>query len=164
MAMMLVLSACGGESQEGAADEAQGATVRIATGEPGTFLVDADGMSLYLFTNDSPGVSTCGAGCIEAWPALLTAGEPVAGDGVDAALLGTTTREDGAVQVTYGGWPLYFFAGDAAAGDVTGQGVNDVWFVVAPDGAMVGGTASDGPDTSMGSGYGYGSGAETDGY
>jgi len=92
----------------------------------------------------------------------------VAGDGVDAALLGTTTREDGAVQVTYGGWPLYFFAGDAAAGDVTGQGVNDVWFVVAPDGAMVGGTASDGPDTSpdtsMGSGYGYGSGAETDGY
>ncbi len=61
-------------------------------------------------------------------------------------LLGTLVRSDGSVQVTYGGWPLYFFAGDEAPGDINGQGVNDVWFVVAPDGTMIERAAADPAD------------------
>ena len=98
----------------------------------GPILTDESGMALYLFTADSPGVSTCVDGCLAAWPPLLTDGEPSVQGAADATLLGTLTRDDGSVQVTYAGWPLYFFAADMAPGDVTGQGVNDVWFVVAP--------------------------------
>ena len=69
--------------------------------------------------------------------AVLVDGEPVAGDGVDGTLLGTTEREDGSTQVTYDGWPLYLFASDAAPGDTNGQGVGEVWFVVGPDGQAI---------------------------
>jgi predicted lipoprotein with Yx(FWY)xxD motif len=139
---------------------AAGAAVTVTSDAAlGTFLTDADGRTLYLFTADRPGVSTCEGGCLEAWPPLLTDGEPVAQGAIDAALLGTLTRADGSVQVTYGGWPLYFFAADAAAGDVAGQGVNDVWFVIAPDGTAIDGTDDDGMGgggtSEGGSGYGY---------
>jgi predicted lipoprotein with Yx(FWY)xxD motif len=165
IAAALLLTACGGEeAAEEAAEGAPGTVVVATQGELGTFLTDADGRTLYLFTSDTPGVSNCSGECPAAWPALLTGGEPVAGDGVDAALLGTTTREDGAVQVTYADRPLYFFAGDAAPGDVAGQGVNGVWFVVSPAGEMVMGPApvedageTDGTAESGGGGGGYGS-------
>jgi predicted lipoprotein with Yx(FWY)xxD motif/cytochrome c5 len=104
----------------------------------GDHLVDADGRTLYLFTNDADGQSACVDACAVNWPPLLADGDVAAGDGVDATLIGTTTRADGAMQVTYGGWPLYAFVGDAAAGDANGQARNDVWFVVAPDGSGVG--------------------------
>ena len=96
-------------------------------------------MSLYLFTNDTQdsGASTCADDCLAAWPALLSDGDPVAGEGVDAALLGTITRDDGTTQVTYNGWPLYYYAEDTAAGDTNGQGVGDVWFLVTPEGEAV---------------------------
>jgi predicted lipoprotein with Yx(FWY)xxD motif len=58
-------------------------------------------------------------------------------DGVDASLLGTTTRKDGTIQVTYAGMPLYYYFKDKAAGDVSGQNVNSVRYVVAPDGTVV---------------------------
>jgi predicted lipoprotein with Yx(FWY)xxD motif len=107
----------------------------VADSDLGEILVDGEGMTVYLFTNDSPGVSTCEGDCLAAWPPL--AGPVEAGDGVDASLLGTTTATDGSTQATYDGWPLYYWQQDAAPGDVTGQGVNDVWYVVAPDGTMV---------------------------
>ena len=114
------------------------ATVEVTEGDAlGEFLVDADGMTLYLFTNDSEGTSNCYDGCAASWPPLLTEGEPEAGDGVDAALLGTTERTDGTTQVTYNGLPLYFFASDQSAGDTSGQGVGDVWYVVSPEGEAV---------------------------
>jgi predicted lipoprotein with Yx(FWY)xxD motif len=100
----------------------------------GSFLVDSKGMTLYLFTKDTPNTSNCYNGCASAWPPLLTLGAPTSGTGVDDSLLGTTTRTDGSVQVTYNGWPLYYFANDKAVGDVTGEGVQGVWFVVTPDG------------------------------
>lgn len=156
LAAGLVLAACAEDTAEDTTDSAtaEGATVETATGEPGTFLTDADGLTLYLFTNDTPGMSNCSGDCLTAWPALLTGGDPVAGSGVDASLLGTTTRDDGSVQVTYSGWPLYFFAGDAAPGDLEGQGVNDVWFAISPEGQqLVVAPGADGMDTS--SGYTY---------
>ncbi len=103
----------------------------------GSFLVDAKGMTLYLFTKDSPNTSNCAGGCAKAWPPLLTNGAPTAGAGVTASLLGTLTRADGTTQVTYNGWPLYYWAKDKAAGDTTGQGVQNVWYVVDPSGNAV---------------------------
>lgn len=68
----------------------------------------------------------------------------------DAALVGTTVREDGSTQLTYHGWPLYYVSGDESAGDTAGQGINDVWFVVGPDGEQIeseaGDTDASGPD------------------
>ena len=67
----------------------------------------------------------------------MTAGAPKAGDGADAAMLGTTARTDGTTQVTYNGWPLYYYIKDQKAGDTTGQGVGDVWYVLSAKGDMV---------------------------
>ena len=125
----------GGDMTGGSGDAA---TVTVTEGDTlGEFLVDADGMTLYLFTNDSEGTSNCYDGCAASWPPLLTDGEPEAGDGVDTSLLGTTERTDGTTQVTYNGLPLYFFASDQSAGDTSGQGVGGVWYVVSPGGEAV---------------------------
>jgi predicted lipoprotein with Yx(FWY)xxD motif len=105
--------------------------------ELGSFLVDDKGMTLYLFTKDTPNTTVCYEKCAVAWPPLLTSGDPVAGEGVDAALLGTTNRTDGTVQVTYNGWPVYYYEKDKAPGDVVGQNVGDVWFVISPAGEMI---------------------------
>ena len=96
------------------------------------FLVDGDGMSLYLFTDDTQnsGTSTCTGDCLVRWPAVIVTRTPTAGEGVDASLLGTITRDDGTMQATYNGWPLYYFEDDTAPGDINGQGVGGVWFLV----------------------------------
>ncbi|MGD0877685.1 MAG: hypothetical protein ABSA01_06005 [Anaerolineales bacterium] len=100
----------------------------------GSILVDSNGMTLYLYTKDTPNTSVCYGNCATLWPPLLTNGAPVAGTGVTASMLGTTTRTDGTVQVTYNGWPLYYFAKDKVAGDTTGEGVGSVWYVITPAG------------------------------
>ena len=103
----------------------------------GSFLADNKGMTLYLFTKDTPNKSNCYDKCATAWPPLLTSGQPVAGEGVDVSKLATTTRTDGSIQVTYNGWPLYYYEKDVAPGDVTGQDVGGVWFVISPAGEMI---------------------------
>ena len=111
------------------------ATVDVSQNEAlGKFLVDADGMTLYLFTMDTKDSSNCYDDCAAAWPPLLTTDPAVAGKGVDASLLGTAARKDGATQVTYDGHPLYTWSKDKAPGDTTGQAVGDVWYVVSPAG------------------------------
>lgn len=97
----------------------------------GKFLVDEDGMTLYLFTKDTPGVSNCTGSCLTAWPPLLTIGNPRADDGV-VGKLGTITLADGSLQVTYNDMPLYYYISDVSPGDTVGQNVGGVWFVVAP--------------------------------
>lgn len=101
--------------------------------ELGDFLVGANGMTLYLFTPDEENKSNCYDQCAANWPPLLVReGEvPVPGAGVTGEL-GVTERDDGTFQVTYNGMPLYFWVNDEAPGDTTGQGVNDVWFVIEP--------------------------------
>ena len=103
----------------------------------GSFLVDDKGMSLYLFTTDKPNTSNCYGKCASFWPPLLTSGAPVAASGLDASKLGTTTRADGTVQVTYNGWPLYYFAKDKQPGDVKGQKVQGTWFVISTSGDAI---------------------------
>jgi predicted lipoprotein with Yx(FWY)xxD motif/plastocyanin len=114
------------------------AVVMVANNDQlGSFLVDDQGRSLYLFTKDTPNTSNCYDKCEQAWPPLFTQGAPTAGTGADASLLGTTTRKDGKVQVTYNGWPLYYFVKDQKAGDVTGQDVGGVWYVLSAKGEKV---------------------------
>jgi predicted lipoprotein with Yx(FWY)xxD motif len=104
-----------------------------STDELGEFLVTADGRTVYLFSNDEPGVSNCADECAEAWPPVMVAADErlVAAEGIEGEW-GTIERADGAMQVTYNGMPLYLFAEDAAPGDTNGQAVGDVWWVVEP--------------------------------
>jgi predicted lipoprotein with Yx(FWY)xxD motif len=126
------------QATEAPASSAAGTTVMLGKNDTlGSFLVDDKGMTLYLFTKDTPNTSNCYDKCATAWPPLLTTDNPVAGEGLDASLLGTTQRKDGTMQVTYNGWPLYYYQKDKAPGDVTGQDVGDVWFVVSATGEQV---------------------------
>lgn len=116
---------------------ADAATLKLAMADSslGSILVDGKGMTLYLFTKDAPNTSNCTGQCLAAWPPLL--GKPTAGKGVDAAKLGSFTRADGSTQASYNGWPLYYWQADAKPGDVTGQKVNNVWFVLDKNGVAV---------------------------
>ncbi|NIS82203.1 MAG: hypothetical protein GTO14_18795 [Anaerolineales bacterium] len=118
-------------------------TLVVADSAFGSILVDVEGMSLYLFTPDVDGVSTCYEVCAQRWPPLLVEDTPVAGDDLDESMLGSTMRDDGTLQVTYGGWPLYFFAGDSAPGDTSGQEVGDVWYLVTPGGEAITSTSDE---------------------
>jgi predicted lipoprotein with Yx(FWY)xxD motif len=84
----------------------------------------SNGMTVYTFTNDTAnsGKSACGTGCIAKWPALTVAAgaAPTAGDGVTGKL-DVIKRDDGTMQVTYNGLPLYFYFGDKAPGDTNGN-------------------------------------------
>jgi predicted lipoprotein with Yx(FWY)xxD motif/cytochrome c5 len=131
-----------------AADGAE-PTVAVTEHEAyGHHLVASDGRSLYLFTRDVDGVSACYEQCAVNWPPLLVERDPTVGEGLDQALLGTTERTDGTIQVTYGGWPLYAFIGDAAPSATAGQGMNDVWFLVSPAGGALGQDATDATPTA----------------
>ncbi|MCS7207850.1 MAG: hypothetical protein NZ951_07990 [Dehalococcoidia bacterium] len=121
----------------------------------GRILTDAQGRTLYLFTNDRPNTSTCVDACARAWPPLLTTAPPVAGEGLNPALLGTTRRPEGTLQVTYHGWPLYYYAADTAPGEARGQGVGDVWFVLSPAGQPLGARPTPTPTSTPEPGYTY---------
>jgi len=110
--------------------------VTVGDSSLGSILVDGDGNTLYLFTPDEQGESVCYDQCEANWPPLVD--ETGAGDGIDGSLLGTAPRTDGTEQVTYNGWPLYYFANDNAPGDTNGQGLNDVWYVLTPAGEGIG--------------------------
>ena len=105
----------------------------------GPHVTGAGGLSLYVFEKDSGGKSACTASCASSWPPLTVASASAlaAGSGVTGAL-GTITRDDGSLQVTLGGAPLYYFSGDKAAGDTTGQGLYGLWYLASPSGEVVG--------------------------
>lgn len=127
------------------------ATVEVPTAAPeavlevandpvlGPILVGANGMTLYVFTKDTADTSNCTGSCLASWPPLLTQGSPALGAGVDPALVGSASLADGSRIVTYNHMPLYYWYEDFKPGDTLGQGINDVWFVVSPDGSPVGG-------------------------
>jgi predicted lipoprotein with Yx(FWY)xxD motif len=122
----------------------------------GAVLTDKDGMSLYLFLNDKgDGASACYGDCAGSWPPLTVTSpsELTAAAGVTGAL-GTIARTDGTMQVTIAGAPLYYFAGDSAAGDSKGQGLGDVWYLSGPSGEVVkeGAAATTAPGSSKCSG------------
>jgi predicted lipoprotein with Yx(FWY)xxD motif len=118
--------------------------------EEGEYITDGNGMSLYLFEADTQGTggadarSACQGDCLAAWPPLVVEEMPVGDPTVDASLLGTLTRSDGTLQATYNGWPLYYYAEDAAPGDIRGHDIEEFgeeWYLVSP-----GGTRADDDD------------------
>jgi predicted lipoprotein with Yx(FWY)xxD motif len=113
------------------------ATVTVADSGLGKILTDSTGFTLYMFTVDKGGTSACYDKCEAAWPPLLTTEPPKADGGAQASMLGTTKRKDGTTQVTYNKLPLYFFTPDQKPGDTKGQGVKNVWYVMAPDGSVI---------------------------
>jgi predicted lipoprotein with Yx(FWY)xxD motif len=118
-----------------------GPTLELADdAELGAYVAGEDGLALYVFLPDDGDASACNGDCAINWPPLT--GDVAAGDGVTGEL-GTITRDDGTTQVTLGGAPLYYFIGDEAAGDVNGQGLQDVWYLASAEGTPVG--ADDGP-------------------
>ena len=106
--------------------------LKMADSSLGSILVDGKGMTLYMFAKDSANTSVCTGACLVAWPPLL--GKPTPGAGVDDSKLGSFTRSDGTTQATYKGWPLYYWKDDQKPGDVLGQNVSGVWFVLDRDG------------------------------
>jgi predicted lipoprotein with Yx(FWY)xxD motif len=139
-----LVAACGGSSSAASASPSPGPAgekIAVATNAKlGQILVDQSGMTVYLFVADTGTSSTCYTQCATIWPPVLTTGAPQAGAGAQASLLGTTTRTDGKVEVTYAGHPLYYFIQDKAAGDAKGQAINGfggLWWVLSPAGAAI---------------------------
>lgn len=111
---------------------AAAATVEIKAKDGiGNYLTDEKGMTLYLFKKDTPGKSACAGPCVDKWP-LFAAEIVTVPEGLIAADFAVITRDDGKKQTTYKGLPLYYFFKDVKPGDTVGQGVNTVWYVVAP--------------------------------
>lgn len=135
------------ETTESASPPATDLPAELALGTAesslGTIVVNADGMSVYVFDKDTPnsGASTCEGECLDNWPAVMVEEGSLEVDGVTGTV-DTITRTDGSLQVTLNGWPLYLYAGDMAAGDVTGQAVGGVWWVISPNGEKITQTAS----------------------
>ena len=125
----------------GASAAAGGATQLTVRGSDyGNAVFGPGGRAVYMFAPDRRSKSTCYGTCAKSWHPLLTKGRPLAGPGVKANLLGTTTRKDGSVQVTYNGHPLYFdnMSGESnAAGEIGCQHLDvngGIWLIVKPNG------------------------------
>ena len=98
----------------------------------GFFLVNGSGMTLYYRITDirSNGTSTCTGGCVLNWPVFYTNNLTLPA-GLNTTSFKAVTRADGKQQLTYDGWPLYFFSGDHKPGDVNGQGIDGIWFALS---------------------------------
>jgi predicted lipoprotein with Yx(FWY)xxD motif len=148
-ALAVVAAGCGGSSPSGTAGTAYGAapkpkpatgTVSVRQTKLGRILVDARRDTLYLFEKDKATQSSCYGACASIWPPLTTGGAAKVGTGVTAAKLASTKRSDGKTAITYGGHPLYTYAGDKKPGDTEGQGLDQFgaeWYVVAPSGNKI---------------------------
>jgi len=110
-----------------------GTVIKTMKGTAGIWLTDQNGRTLYIYTVDQGSTSKCYGGCATAWPPFTATGSvTVNGQFLDQSLVGSTTRTDGTTQVTYGGHPLYYFKSDTSSGDVKGQGVGGVWYILGP--------------------------------
>lgn len=100
----------------------------------GTYLIGFNGMTLYTYAPDTAGVSNCTGQCAAVWPPYIVPDASVLWNvhaGISGAV-GSITRADGTIQVTYGGRPVYFYGGDKSSGDTNGQGLGGVWYVIKP--------------------------------
>jgi predicted lipoprotein with Yx(FWY)xxD motif len=109
----------------------------------GAYVADAENRPLYMFTADTKGAdgkpaeSDCYDACTEAWPPLLAEDVALVGQELKEELVGTIERKDGKTQITYGGWPLYYFVEDHGGKNAAGQdvfGFGGDWYLVSPDG------------------------------
>jgi predicted lipoprotein with Yx(FWY)xxD motif len=128
----LLLAACAPQTGSGSVPPS-GVAIEITVSHTaaGDALAGAGGKTLYTLSTDTSSTSTCLGGCANTWPPLLGDGSQVTpGDGVSGSF-GTIVREGGEKQVTHNGQPLYYYGGDNAAGDSSGDGVGGVWSIAA---------------------------------
>ncbi|RFU19088.1 hypothetical protein D0Z06_23140 [Geodermatophilus marinus] len=123
-------------TESGATGTMTGVVITVSDSEFGPMLFDGRGQAIYLFDEETTAQPACYGDCAAAWPPVLTEGSPQAMGNTRGDLLGTTVRDDGSLQVTYGGHPLYFYAdedpGQVLCHDVEGFG--GTWLVVTPEG------------------------------
>jgi len=141
---VLVLAGCStaedsstADSPAATSDPAAAAEIATADSDLGEIIVDGEGMTAYVFDKDvaDSGESTCVGECLAAWPPIMSASDEPVIDGVTGTI--ETISIDGGKQITINGLPIYTFAKDTAPGDTNGQGVNDVWWVISPDGEKI---------------------------
>lgn len=151
VALLSTVAACGGTGSSGSGSSGYGsgsgggtstgaATISVHNSSLGNVLVDGQGRTLYLFEADKNGSSACSGSCAQAWPPLTSSGTPQATNGAASNEVGTITRQGGQKQITYHGFPLYYFVGDHKSGDTTGQGLDQFgakWYVLSPAGNAI---------------------------
>lgn len=164
-AAALVLSACGGSAGSTNTSSSAGnpasipatstsstvpsaetsAALRTAQSSLGTIVVDAQGKTVYVFDKDTAnsGKSACAGACLTAWPPVPAPDTTPTATGV-AGTVGSIATASGTRQLTLNGLPLYYYKDDSAGGDVHGQGVGGIWWVVGADGAKMTASASSG--------------------
>jgi predicted lipoprotein with Yx(FWY)xxD motif len=138
-AAVLFLVACGNEAQDSvkedqvvvSGDKKNTVSLNLLENEKtGKYLADSKGMTLYFFKKDEIGKSNCTNECLENWPPFTEKDFDVP-EGFDKNDFGTIKSEDTrAEQVTYKGFPLYYFINDKLEGDVNGEGVKEVWYII----------------------------------
>ncbi len=140
---VLLISGCTQQQPKGTEPTGIQTPVQTPAGQPaseqpvvrlsaGNYIVDDKGNTLYFFTKDVMGNSSCTGGCLNNWP-IFYQEKIVVSSGLSSLDFGTITRDDRKKQTTYKGWPLYYFSGDENPGDIKGEGVNKVWFIARPD-------------------------------
>jgi len=135
----MATEAPGATMTEGSAAEVSGPFVQVVeTDEYGPILADSECHTLYGFTNDTDGEPTCFDDCAATWPPLFVPDDsvPPLADELDPSLFSVVEHPEGPM-LKIGDWPLYLFGPDTAPGDINGQGVGGVWWVVAPDGTLI---------------------------
>jgi predicted lipoprotein with Yx(FWY)xxD motif len=151
-AVVVAIAGCGGSSGSDTTASAQmgggggtnvvvsskstGSTIALRKTDLGTFLVDPQGRTLYLFEADKTNMSNCSGACLSIWPPFTSSTKPQAASGVDAAKIGTIANN----QVTYNGHPLYTYVGDQKPGDTSGEGLDQFgakWYVLAASGDKI---------------------------
>ena len=158
LVLALVLAACGSSSNDtssgtSAAGSATSAKAIIASAEKakvGRVVVDAQGRTLYRFTAEAQGRPVCNGACVSTWPPatiVKAAGLP--------AHVATVKRDDGALQLTYDGHPLYRYAGDSSTADANGEGVGGQWFVLKAGGGNDGSSGGSATQENSKRSYGY---------
>ncbi|GAA1980474.1 hypothetical protein GCM10009817_21760 [Terrabacter lapilli] len=171
-AVLLAAAACGSTAPQpsaspaaaagGAATKASAASsmhevsaLKTASTPLGDVVTDGNGMTLYIFTKDPKGTtkSACTGACLAAWPAALMGSSAPTATGITGTV-GSIAAPGGGKQVTLNGRPLYYFAKDQAAGDVLGQGVLNVWWVLGTTGEPITGSGSSSSTTSGGGSVG----------
>jgi predicted lipoprotein with Yx(FWY)xxD motif len=117
------------------------ATLIVRDSRYGRVLFDGRGFALYAFTRDRRGgPSRCYGTCAKAWPVYYPKAALRAGTGIKRSLIGTVRRRDGRRQVTYNGWPLYYYVGERTPGVILCQNVDEfggTWLVVRASGKLV---------------------------
>jgi predicted lipoprotein with Yx(FWY)xxD motif len=129
-AALLASAALGLASLTSVAHASPGISVTTSPSLGHSILVDDRGMTLYRYTEDQGGTSVCYGGCAFAWPPVIVDSVPAAPSAALAEGLGTSARNDGTMQLTYLGQPLYYYVGDTRPGDATGEASDGVWFAI----------------------------------